>query len=53
MPVRAGRYWRRDMSGMADIVNNVPLRFAASACAYRHALSADTALPLLEPAVQR
>jgi hypothetical protein len=41
------------MSAMVDIVNDVPLRFPALEGAYRHALSADTVLPLPEPAVQR
>jgi hypothetical protein len=44
------------MSDMADIVNDLPLRFAALERARRHASpssrSADTALPLVEPAVQ-
>jgi hypothetical protein len=44
------------MSGTTDIINDLPLRCAALDDAHRHASpssrSADTALPLLEPAVQ-
>ncbi|MCA1695780.1 MAG: hypothetical protein LC749_14205, partial [Actinobacteria bacterium] len=44
------------MSGPTDIINDLPLRSAALDGAHRHASpspqSADTALPLLEPAVQ-
>ena len=43
------------MSGMADIVNDLPVRFAALDGAHRHASpssrSADTALPRPEPAI--
>jgi hypothetical protein len=43
------------MSGMADLVNDLPVRFAALDGAHRHASpssrSADTALPLPEPAI--